>query len=165
MSYYTKNGTTIYNPTVYAKTGAPMYKTRYGSKNINKATDIYCLDLEKSKKYIGKTTNINKRWQQHVDGVGAKVTKKFTPIKGTVIDTCPGYFADKMEQEYTDKNIEKYGYANVRGGKYVNSKTLTDNSSKYNNYPVNKSIKQQIDADFQMANALAYDEFDNLSDY
>ena len=52
--YYTKNGDYIRNPKSYAKTGAPMYKTKYGeTKNINKKTDIYKLELEDGKKYIG----------------------------------------------------------------------------------------------------------------
>ena len=35
--YYTKNGTLIYNPTAYAKTGDSMYTTKYeNTANINK---------------------------------------------------------------------------------------------------------------------------------
>ncbi len=33
-------------------------------------------------------------------------------------------FADDIEQLYTNKYIVKYGYNNVRGGKYTNSTTL-----------------------------------------
>ena len=40
------------------------------------------------------------------------------------MDTCPGFFSDKVEQKHTDKNIKKHGYENVRGGKYTNSHTL-----------------------------------------
>ena len=29
-----------------------------------------------------------------------------------------------VEQYYTEQNIKKYGYDNVRGGKYTNSNTL-----------------------------------------
>ena len=53
MSLYTQSGQKIYNPEAYAKTGAPMYKTKYTeSKNINEKTYIYKLDLENGKKYI-----------------------------------------------------------------------------------------------------------------
>ena len=56
MTYYTKNGKKIWKPTAYAKTGAPMYKTKYkDSTNINAPTSIYKLNLENNKKYIGKT--------------------------------------------------------------------------------------------------------------
>ena len=61
---------------------------------------------------------------QHFSGNGAKVTQKFKPIDGKIVDTCPGYFSDKLEQTHTDKNIKKYGYNSVRGGKYTNSLTL-----------------------------------------
>lgn len=124
-SFYTKNNEYIRNPDSYAKTGAPMYKTKYGKPvNINKLTDIYELSLKHNKKYIGKTTDIDRRMKEHFSGNGAKVTQKFAPVKGKVIDQCPGYFSDKVEQMHTKANIEKYGYENVRGGSYTNSKTL-----------------------------------------
>lgn len=64
MSFYTRNGDYIYNPEAYARTGAPMYKTKYSeTSNINEHTSIYKLDLEDGKKYIGKTTNIDRRMQ------------------------------------------------------------------------------------------------------
>ena len=83
LTYYTKSGTVIRNPTAYAKTGAPMYTTKYGNARNN--------------------------------------------ISGEIVDTCPGFFSDKVEQKHTDKNIKKHGYTNVRGGKYTNSHTLTEN--------------------------------------
>ena len=92
MPYYTESGNYIYNPEAYASTGAPMYKTKYDdSKNINQETDIYRLDLKDGKKYIGKTTDINRRMNQHFNGHGSKVTKKFSPQKGEIIDNCPGF--------------------------------------------------------------------------
>ena len=121
MVYYTKNGEYIRNPEAYAKTGAPMYKNNI---NINKKTDIYVLNLENGKKYVGKTADFDNRMYAHFNGNGSKVTKKFKPINGEIVDTCPGFFASKLEQKYTNKNIQKYGYNNVRGGSYTNSKTL-----------------------------------------
>ena len=130
MSFYTYLGKKIYNPKAYAKTGAPMYKTKYiESQNINEKTYIYKLDLTNGKKYIGKTTNVNRRMNEHFSGNGAKVTKKFKPIECEVIDSCNGYFSSKLEQKKTEKYMNKYGYDNVRGGSYTNSKTL-----KYNNF-------------------------------
>jgi len=132
--FYTKSGTKIRNPTAYAATGAPMFNTKYGnSKNINEETDIYKLDCKNGKKYIGKTTNIEKRLNQHFTGNGAQVTKKFTPYRAEILETIPGYFADEAEQDHTDDNINKYGYDNVRGGKYTNSKTLKYNNKSTNN--------------------------------
>lgn len=129
QKYYTEYGKKIYNPEAYAKTGAPMYK--YNSNiNINESTQIYKLNLESGKKYIGKTIIIERRMDEHFSGNGSKVTKKFKPIEGKVVDECPGYFSDKLEQKYTEKYIKKNGYNNVRGGKYTNSKTLKSNSPK-----------------------------------
>ena len=132
--YYTEYGKKIYNPKAYAKTGAPMYK--YNSNvNINETTQIYKLNLEGGKKYVGKTTDIERRMNQHFSGNGAKVTKKFKPIDGEIVDECYGYFSDKLEQKHTEKYINKHGYENVRGGKYINSKTLKNNcDKKFNHY-------------------------------
>ena len=103
--YYTKQGKIIYNPSAYAKTGAPMFSS--GSrKNINAPTQIYKLNLEGGKKYVGKTTNVNKRMNQHFSGTGAKVTQKFKPINGEIVDECYGFFADDLEQKHTDENIK-----------------------------------------------------------
>ena len=76
------------------------------------------------KKYIGKTTDIDRRIDQHFSGNGAKVTKKCKPIGGVVLDEVPGFFSDEVEHEYVEEYIEKHGYQNVRGGYYTNSKTL-----------------------------------------
>ena len=42
------------------------------------------------------------------------------------------FFADRLEQKHTQKNINKFGYHNVRGGKYINSKTLKKTNNNYN---------------------------------
>ena len=102
-----------------------MHRTKYSeSTDINTPTCIYKLDLAEGKKYIGKTSNFNNRMDQHFSGDGAMVTKKFKPTKWKVLDEVPGFFADDIEQDYTEEYIDKYGYENVRGGTYTNSKTL-----------------------------------------
>ena len=126
QKYYTQNGEYIKNPKGYAKTGAPMYESQsiYDTDDINKETFIYKLDLEDGKIYIGKTGNVQKRMKQHFSGDGARVTKKFKPINCEVLDSCPGFLANEIEQLYTNKYIVDYGYNNVRGGKYTNSTSL-----------------------------------------
>ena len=121
--YFTETGTEIKKPEAYAKTGAPMY-LRGDSKNINEETVIYKLNLEDVKKYIGKTTDVERRMEQHFSGNGSKVTQKFKPKNGEVIDIVPGYFSNEVEQDRTVKYIKKYGYSNVRGGYYTKSTTL-----------------------------------------
>ena len=126
QKYYTQNGEYIKNPKGYAKTGAPMYESQsiYDTNDINKKTFIYKLGLEDGKIYIGKTGNVQKRMKQHFSGDGARVTKKFKPINCEVLDSCPGFLANEIEQLYTNKYIVEYGYNNVRGGKYTNSTSL-----------------------------------------
>ena len=64
QKYYTEYGKKIYNPEAYAKTGAPMYK--YNSNiNINESTQIYKLNLESGKKYIGKKLPIFLIWREY----------------------------------------------------------------------------------------------------
>tara|TARA_B110000046_G_C12972649_1_gene389642 strand:+ start:760 stop:1200 length:441 start_codon:yes stop_codon:yes gene_type:complete len=138
MAYRTQNGTYIKNPVAYAKTGGPMYKNA-SNINVNEQNYIYKLDLEHGKKYIGKTTNMDRRMDQHFNGNGSKVTQKFKPKVGTVIDSCPGYFSNKLEQKHTNNYIDKHGYANVRGGSFVNSKTLKKTNSKTTCYKCGKT--------------------------
>lgn len=129
--YYTETGEKVRNPEAYALTGAPMYENKYGnSKDINAPTAIYKMNLQNGKKYIGKTTDVDRRMNQHFSGNGSKVTQKFKPISGEVIDEVPGFFSDEVEHEYTEEHIEKHGYNNVRGGYYTNSKTLKYDSKK-----------------------------------
>lgn len=120
--YRTANGNKIVYPSQYAKTGAPMFDSR--GRNVNAPTAIYQLNCSHNKKYVGKTTNVERRMKQHFTGRGSQVTKKFAPKSGRVVATCHGFFADQVEQDFTNKAIGRYGYCNVRGGKYTNSKTL-----------------------------------------
>ena len=122
-TYFTSFGKKIVSPNAYAKTGAPMYKSG-SQKNQNCKTIIYILNLEHNKIYIGKTTNFKRRMKEHWTSRGAQVTKKFKPMSGRILTICNGYFANKLEQKYTEKYINKCGYENVRGGYYTNSKTL-----------------------------------------
>jgi predicted GIY-YIG superfamily endonuclease len=70
---------------------------------------IYVINCEKGKKYIGKTENFERRANQHFSGNGAKVTQKFEPKVMKEIDVVPGYFANEIEQEYTEEYMDKYG--------------------------------------------------------
>jgi len=119
-------GKKIWRPEAYAATGAPMYKTQddEDAQNINEKTYIYKLNLANGKKYIGKTIDVDRRMNEHFSGRGSQVTKKFAPKSAEVVDETWGYFSTELEQEHTEDNIDRYGYKNVRGGHYTNSKTL-----------------------------------------
>ena len=164
--YYTSSGNLIKNPLAYSKTGAPMYKstnknnTKY--TNVNEKTYIYCLSLENGKKYIGKTTNIDRRLQQHFNGNGAKVTQKFKPLDASIIDSCPGYISSSIEQKHTNNYINQYGYENVRGGCYTNSKTFHKTYSNSDNDLNSDSF--ELLSNSNSDNDLNSDSFEVLSD-
>lgn len=77
---------------------------------------IYVLKLANAKWYVGKTDDVAKRYQQHVNGTTAW-TRNYPPIsiKETRELTSP-FDEDKVTKEY----MSKYGIANVRGGSYCN---------------------------------------------
>lgn len=118
--YYTEHGQEVRNPDAYASTGAHMYDI-YGN-DVNQEISIYVAKLENGKRYVGKTKNFDKRCEQHFNGRGSRVTQKYSPVNIKELDVVPGYFASDIEQEYTNEYINKYGYSNVRGGCYTNSK-------------------------------------------
>ena len=123
--YYTILGELIRKPESYAKTGAPMYGSpKYQIVDLNQKTYIYKLYLSDLKIYIGKTINLKRRIKEHFSGGGSKVTQKFKPVNYEILEVCDGYFSKEVEQYHTDESIKLYGYENVRGGKYTNSKTL-----------------------------------------
>jgi len=78
---------------------------------------IYILKLREGKYYIGKTNNVEKRFNEHIAGNGSGWTKKYKPISliKSVISTS--YFD---EDKYVKEYMAKYGIENVRGGTYSN---------------------------------------------
>ena len=78
---------------------------------------IYIIKLEKSKYYIGKTRNIEKRWEEHLTGNGSGWTKKYKPLSLIKsVKSTSQFDEDKYVKEY----MAKYGIDNVRGGTYSN---------------------------------------------
>ena len=78
---------------------------------------IYILKLKEGKYYIGKTNNIEKRWNEHITGNGSGFTKKYKPISLIkTIKSISHFDEDKYVKEY----MSKYGIDNVRGGTYSN---------------------------------------------
>jgi predicted GIY-YIG superfamily endonuclease len=78
---------------------------------------IYILKLRAGKYYIGKTRNIEKRYEEHLTGTGSGWTKKHKPLSLlTTIKSTSEFDEDKYVKEY----MAKYGIENVRGGTYSN---------------------------------------------
>lgn len=85
---------------------------------------IYILKLKNNKYYIGKTQNVENRYEQHLNGNGSAWTKKYKPISIIKkIKSTSLFDEDKYVKEY----MAKYGIENVRGGTY--SSLELDNNS------------------------------------
>lgn len=93
---------------------------------------IYILKLQDNKYYIGKTDNIDKRYQEHMNGTASSYTKKYKPISiEKIIPDASPY----DEYKYTIEYMGKYGLNHVRGGVYV--REALDSSEIYH---INKQI-------------------------
>ena len=70
---------------------------------------VYILKLEKSKYYIGKTTNLNNRILQHLSQSACEWTSIYKPI--SIIKTIEG--ADSFDEDkWTIKFMKKYNICN-----------------------------------------------------
>jgi predicted GIY-YIG superfamily endonuclease len=76
---------------------------------------LYILQLEDDKWYVGKTDDVHKRFQQHLNGKGSIWTKQHTPNR--IIETRP-ITSIHDETNVTKDLMKKYGIDNVRGGAY-----------------------------------------------
>jgi predicted GIY-YIG superfamily endonuclease len=88
---------------------------------------IYALLLVEGKYYIGKTHNLDLRFQEHKSGNGSEWTKKYKPI--SIIESYENNSTFE-EDVLTEKYMMKYGIDNVRGGSY-NKIELEDWQIKY----------------------------------
>jgi len=95
-------------------------------------TNIYILKLENNKFYIGKTDNLEKRKEAHINGTASSWTKKYKPLSvEKIIQNASPFDEDKYTIEY----MCKYGIDNVRGGIYV-----TEALDGFQRYTIKKSI-------------------------
>ena len=87
-------------------------------------TIVYVLELTDNCYYIGITTNLNYRYGQHICGEGAIWTRIHPPIG--IVECCIG---DRdAEDETTLRYMRKYGFQNVRGGRWCREKLREDPS-------------------------------------
>ena len=99
---------------------------------------IYTLKLENNKYYVGKTTDIQKRYLAHLAGLGSRWTKIYKPI---------GIISQEEEKTlYDEDNKVKeimcmHGIENVRGGSYCRFQ-LSDDEIRFIKKELN-SIKDE----------------------
>lgn len=78
--------------------------------------DIYVLQLEGGKYYVGKTNDVEQRVQDHLSNNGSAWTRKYAPQAVIeIIHDASAFDEDK----YTKIYMNRYGVENVRGGSYV----------------------------------------------
>ncbi len=78
--------------------------------------NIYVLELENNKYYVGKSTNVQLRYEQHCSEQGSSWTTLHKPVKILKIMNLTSPYA---EDECTKEYMAKYGIENVRGGSYT----------------------------------------------
>lgn len=80
---------------------------------------IYVLLLKERKYYVGYTReDDNKRIDEHFNGVGSQWTQKYKAVM--LWETRKGELKD--EDKVTLEYMKRYGWQNVRGGKWCNTK-------------------------------------------
>ena len=77
---------------------------------------IYALLLVEGKYYVGKTNNLDLRFEEHTSGYGSEWTKKYKPISIIEFYENNSTFEEDI---LTKKYMMKYGVDNVRGGSYT----------------------------------------------
>jgi hypothetical protein len=86
------------------------------------------LACSEGKYYCGKTNNVEKRFGEHVRGIGSAWTRKYPPLPLPSGLLFKKLLTSLLDEDYeVEKLMEKYGIDNVRGGSYVTIKlALTD---------------------------------------
>jgi predicted GIY-YIG superfamily endonuclease len=79
-------------------------------------TSIYVLRLEGGRYYVGKSDNVMKRYEEHLNGAGSAWTTRYPPVTLVkTINSVSAFEEDKTVKEY----MAIYGIDMVRGGSYV----------------------------------------------
>ena len=77
---------------------------------------LYVLELTGGKYYVGKSTDVAKRFDQHKSGTGSAWTRLHKPVR--ILETRP-LTSVHDETNMTKDLMKKYGVSNVRGGAYT----------------------------------------------
>ena len=77
---------------------------------------VYVLACENEKFYVGQTSNIVRRFEEHKNGEGSSWTKKHRAL--SMVDLVQTSLNDFREVALTLQYMSKYGITNVRGGPF-----------------------------------------------
>ena len=88
------------------------------SRNLESKMEniLYVLGLEGGKYYVGKTSDVKRRFEQHMRGNGAEWTRMYKPVR--IIETR-SIASPHDENNVTKDLMKKHGIENVRGGAYT----------------------------------------------
>ena len=80
------------------------------------AAYCYSLNLKGGKKYVGMTTNLERRLDQHFSGSGSAVTQQCTPVSVHHVQRCKSVSNAKKAETIVYENMRDYhGCQRVRG--------------------------------------------------
>ncbi len=100
-----------------------MGRTSSKAGKASKPHYAYSLNLSGGRKYVGITTNIDRRLQQHFSGSGAEWTKKHAPVSVNHVQLCRTASSAKAAERIITTNMKNYhGSAAVRGAGHTSSK-------------------------------------------
>ncbi len=77
---------------------------------------LYILECEDNKWYVGKSSDVQRRFKQHTEGKGSEWTREYAPIRIAETRSITSQFD---ETNTTMELMKKYGIENVRGGAYA----------------------------------------------
>ena len=101
---------------------------------------VYLLRLTEGKYYVGRTNNIDRRYNEHVAGIGSEWTKLYPPLGFKILKRNADQFD---ENKFVKEVMVKKGIDNVRGGSY-SSPNLSPSIKAY----IYNEIKGDIDRCF-----------------
>ncbi|WP_010499993.1 GIY-YIG nuclease family protein [Paenibacillus elgii] len=90
----------------------------------NKRYVVYAYELQDGYYYVGQTDNMDQRKKEHGTKKGASWTDIHKPISDPIIiykDIASLYKTLQLETKITLQYMKKYGWRNVRGGKFSNT--------------------------------------------
>jgi predicted GIY-YIG superfamily endonuclease len=97
-------------------TKSDIYYTTSLVSTMAHETSIYVLRLEGGRYYIGKSDNVMKRYEEHLNGAGSAWTTRYPPVSLVkTMNSVSAFEEDKTVKEY----MAIYGIDMVRGGSYV----------------------------------------------
>ncbi len=132
---------------------------------------VYVLKLTNGKYYVGLSKNVDKRFDMHRNGKGAKWTKLYTPIRIIERVATPYYsykLAGPLEDKKTIQLMKKYGKENVRGGIYcaVNQDVIDEmEEHKLSNSRQKNSSGNKENINYRIRDSLPKCYVSEISDY